>query len=403
MRKVCFSVSILLLLFIFINGLTLYVDDTSYSDYFRQNLDMQYCNVRNDADVIIAIGEESNSAGGYTYSLFLYGNNEFMNINDTMAIQTEPGISESELRNHILKMLKLGLVKYMIAGDQTDNISVEYSSNRLKPEESITDSWNNWYMKIAGSGQFYGEQSFYRRLLYGAVNATRVTENNKMSLSVSGEYDYSEFIMDSLSSIIMKKPTYSFNSYFANGINEHWTYGAYLKYYHSSYYNWQNIYEIMPAIEFNFFPYDESSSRQLTIMYRPFAGYYRYIEQTIFGKTEEIMTGQKFIIAADYIQKWGNAEISLSYSHQFTDISKYDLYLNSNLDFYILKGLSLSLYTYFLLQRNQFYISAEGASQEEILLEQKKLQTNFEYNISVYITYTFGTKNRSIVNSRFNI
>lgn len=402
MRKFCFSVSILLLLFIFINGLTLYVDDTSYSDFFKQNLEMQYSNVRNDADVIITIGEELNSGGGYTYSLFLFGNNQYEGINDTISLDTEPGMSEAELREHLLKMMKLGLVKYMIADGETDNISIEYSRRNII-EENMNDPWNNWYMKIAGSGQFYGEQSYTRRLLYGVVNATRVTENNKMSLSVSGEFDYSEFVMDSLSSIIMKKPTYSFNSYFANGINEHWTYGAYVKYYHSTYYNWQHIYEVMPAVEYNFFPYNESSSRQLTIMYRPFAGYYQYIEQTIFGKTEEIMTGQEFIIAADYIQKWGSAEVSLSYSHQFADLSKYDLYLNGYLDFYLLKGLSLSLYMYFLLPRNQFYLPAEGASQEEILLEQRKLQTDYEYNISVFITYTFGTRNRSIVNSRFNI
>lgn len=364
---------------------------------------MDYSTVRNDADVIVIIGNESNSAGGYTYHIFLFGNNDFINVNDTLDITAEPGTSESELRESILNIVKLGLIRYMIMAGETDEILIDYVEKAADNVIMEKDAWNNWYMKIAGAGKFYGEQSFSRRLLYGVLNAARITENNKLSLSVSGEFDYSEFIMDSLTSIIMKKPAYSINSYFANGINEHWTYGAYFKYYHSTFYNWQNIYEIMPALEFNFFPYNESSSRQLTIMYRPFAGHYEYIEQTIFGKTEEIMTGQEIIIAADYIQKWGNAEVSLSYSHQFADMKKYDLYLNAYLDFYLFKGLSLSLYTYFVLPRNQFYLSAEGATSEEILLKQRKLQTNFECNISVYLTYTFGTKNRSIVNSRFNI
>ena len=51
--------------------------------------------------------------------------------------------------------------------------------------------------------------------------------------------------------------------------------------------------------------------------------------------------------------------------------------------------------------RDQLSIPARGATDEEVLLRLRRLQSGYEYSLSVSLTYTFGSIFSSIVNPRF--
>jgi len=51
--------------------------------------------------------------------------------------------------------------------------------------------------------------------------------------------------------------------------------------------------------------------------------------------------------------------------------------------------------------RDQLALPARGATDEEILLRIRRLQTGYEYNLGVSLTYTFGSIFSSVVNPRF--
>ena len=52
--------------------------------------------------------------------------------------------------------------------------------------------------------------------------------------------------------------------------------------------------------------------------------------------------------------------------------------------------------------RDQVFLPRRGASDEEILLQQRDLLTDFDYRLNVSLSYTFGSIFNNIVNPRFD-
>ena len=51
--------------------------------------------------------------------------------------------------------------------------------------------------------------------------------------------------------------------------------------------------------------------------------------------------------------------------------------------------------------RDQLSLPARGATDEEVLLRLRRLESSYEYSVSLSLTYTFGSIFSSIVNPRF--
>ena len=51
--------------------------------------------------------------------------------------------------------------------------------------------------------------------------------------------------------------------------------------------------------------------------------------------------------------------------------------------------------------RDQLYLPAGEATEEEILLRRRQLATGFQYFASMGLSYTIGSRFRTVVNSRF--
>ena len=51
--------------------------------------------------------------------------------------------------------------------------------------------------------------------------------------------------------------------------------------------------------------------------------------------------------------------------------------------------------------KNQIYLSAEGVSDEDILVSRRQLATDFTYNISTGLTFRFGSIYNNVVNNRY--
>jgi hypothetical protein len=83
------------------------------------------------------------------------------------------------------------------------------------------------------------------------------------------------------------------------------------------------------------------------------------------------------------------------------DWKKNNTSLNLYVDARIYKGLSLSLYGYVALIRNQINLPLNDASIDEVLLQQQVLATNYSYYSSVSLNYRFGSIYNNVVNTRF--
>ena len=157
-----------------------------------------------------------------------------------------------------------------------------------------------------------------------------------------------------------------------------------------------------PAIEYDIFPYSESTRRIFRIYYIFRFGYNNYTDTTQFFKTEETLLSHRFQTSFTTVQKWGNIDISARWSNYLHDFSLNNLSLNGYITLRITKGLSISLMGGYSFVHDQVSLRKGDASVEDVLLHRQELSTSFSYRIRFGVTYTFGSIYNNVVNPRLD-
>jgi hypothetical protein len=158
---------------------------------------------------------------------------------------------------------------------------------------------------------------------------------------------------------------------------------------------------VAPAVEYNIFPYSQSTRRQFTLQYSIGTTAFNYTQPTIFGKTAETLMDQKLLASIAVTQPWGSIATSAEASYYLQDMSKWHGILASNINLHVVGGLSLLLLGGLELVHDQLYLPAQDASVEDVLLRQRELATSYHYWSSIGFTYTFGSPFANVVNPRF--
>ena len=161
--------------------------------------------------------------------------------------------------------------------------------------------------------------------------------------------------------------------------------------------------KLSPAIEYSLFPYEEATRRSITFAWRFGAGYYDYLEETIYNKTKEILFGQAIIASANFRQPWGNIRAGLIGFHHFHDFYSNRTEFSVSLNLRIIEGLSLNLNSSYNLINDLVAIPKADMSLEEILLEQRRRTTSYEFSANIGLSYTFGSRITGIFNPRLDL
>jgi hypothetical protein len=100
-------------------------------------------------------------------------------------------------------------------------------------------------------------------------------------------------------------------------------------------------------------------------------------------------------------QPWGNANFGASAQTLLNDFDKNSVEVGGRLSFRITRGLEWNISGDYERVRDQLYISAEGVSDEEVLIRLRELQTDYEFSLRTGLSFTFGSIYNNIVNNRF--
>jgi hypothetical protein len=227
-----------------------------------------------------------------------------------------------------------------------------------------------------------------------------VTPELKIRMSMHGMYSKDRF---TYGDEVYKSTyeSYDFNGLIVKSISEHWSVGAFFSVFSSKYANVDLSINLAPALEYNLFPYSESTRRELRFLYR--IGYFsmRYREETIYQKTYENLFQESLSVIFELKQKWGTLSMSLEGSNYFHDFSKNRLMFSGDLSLRIVKGLNFDIYGNYRRIHDQLSLPREGASLEDLLLQIRELETRYRYYISIGLSYTFGSTRSKVVNPRF--
>lgn len=371
----------------------------SANDYIKREIPfINYVRDLNDAQVyIISTGQQTGS-GGAEYTYFLVGQNEFAGMNDTVSAVTSPDDTQDQIRAKQVSVLKMSLMRYVLKTPLSKYIDIRFTQP-LK-EEVTTDKWDSWVFTTGIDAYLNGQSTIKSQDISGSFSASRVTKDWKLVFEMY-YFDEKEKFDLGTTTFNSKRNSASFDGMVVKSINDHWSVGGSVDINNSSYSNYDLAISALPGIEFNIFPYSESTRRQFSFLYSIGYKYHNYRDTSIYNKTAEDLWMHSLKGTYSVIQKWGSVSISAIYRNYLHDFSLNYLALSGQLRFRITKGLSLNLYGSTSLIHDQIALPKGGATEAEILTRQRELKTNYSYYTSVGLSYTFGSIYNNVVNPRF--
>ncbi len=184
-------------------------------------------------------------------------------------------------------------------------------------------------------------------------------------------------------------------------LGDHWSVGIRTDILSSTYNNTRLSVDILPSVEYNIFPYSRSTHRQLRILYGIGGSYNVYNDITIFNKKEENLWQHQLQVAYRVQEKWGSINVSLEGSNYFHDFTKNRVELGGYITVRIIKGLSLRVRGGAARINDQLSLVKGELTQADILLQLQELETSYNIDGEIGLTYTFGSIFNNIVNPRF--
>jgi len=359
---------------------------------------VNYVRDRKEAQVHVLITTQSTGSGGQEYTLTYMGQLDYAGQDDLLKYYSNKTDTNDEIRTGLVQTLKIGLMRYVAKTPISKRIAISLL-DQVKPT-SVIDKWNFWVFSLSARGYFNGQKSVIYNSIYGNFSANRVTPELKIQTSVAASHYLNKFNIEG-ESIESTLSSQSFSGLIVKSLGEHWSVGAYLSLLSSTYSNIQFGFNPAPAIEFDLFPYSQSTRRQLRFLYKLNFNGVRYREETLYSKTKENLWSEDLSITLGLKEKWGTISAALEGSHYFHDFSKYHVNLNGEISLRLFKGFSFELYGSGSRIHDQLSLPKMGASYEDTLLMRKQLATSYEYFFYIGLSYTFGSIYSNVVNPRF--
>jgi len=378
----------------------LYIDCSSCDmTYIRTELDyVNYVIDRNDADLFIMITWQSTGGNGRKYTMTLEGHQRFEGLSDTLIFVTDQEMSDDEIRAKTLQWLKLGTVRFIGHTPLAEDIRISFNKNIEMEQPS--DKWDYWVFQSSLNGWFDGQSSYSNLNLNGSFIARRTTEAWKLRLQLRGSYNEERFTIDDDEYVSIRRNP-GFNSLVVKSVSDHLSVGMRAGMFVSTYSNLDEAVWVNPTLEYNVFPYQESTRREFRFQYILGWKMNDYHETTIYDQNEEHLLKEALEIDFELHEAWGSAEVNVEGSHYFHDLKRNRLDIRGELSLKILKGFSYNIYGGYSLIHDQLSLPKGEASQEDILLQTQELATQYSYWGSMGISYTFGSIYNNIVNPRF--
>jgi hypothetical protein len=360
---------------------------------------VNYVRDRLEAQVHVLITTQTTGSGGREYTLTYIGQNECRDLTDVQKFFTSKTDTEDEIRRGLVKSLKLGLMSYVARTPIACRIAVDYS--RPEAAGSGRDRWNSWVFSLSGSGYFSGEQSYMSRMVDGSFSANRITPASKTKLALSVDSSKQRYDTED-GTITGTTSSQDANGLYVKSLGEHWSAGFYLEAESSLFSNIDLGLRVAPAVEFNVFPYSQSTRRQLRVLYSLSLNPVKYREETIFGKLRETLLKEELSLTLDLREKFGTISVSADGSNYLHDLGKYRLDTFGIVNLRLYKGLSVYVlggYSWF--HNSQLSLRLREPTYEELLLRLIELPMTSNHFVAVGFQFQFGSIFTNVINPRF--
>lgn len=379
-------------------------------NYIRNNISfVDFVNDSKIADVHVIISRKSTGGGGTEYTLSYYGNKSTKIGDLTLSCFTYSFDTEMQRREKLTASLKAGLIPFLNEKGNISVVSIKsdiISENKSNEEASeAIDKWKNWVFRIGLQGGFSGEEQKKNYNYSMDLRIRKITEQwklesmyryNKRESKITNIEDDIEEIIKSL------RLTKNAEIKYIYSLSDNWSAGIFANGSQSTYMNNKMALSLIPALQYNFFPWAEIDRRAFTITYKVGPSYNEYYETTILAMDNEWLWAQSIDIRLEQVETWGDIEINLEGGHFFPNFENYYYEAGFDIAFRISKGLSFTFEIEAQSIHNQRYLPESELSVEDLLLNNRKPPTEFEYSGEIGIRWQFGSIYNNVVNQRLS-
>jgi hypothetical protein len=374
-------------------------------NYLRQEIQfIDYVRDRSDADVHILVTTQGTGGGGTEYVFKFIGLGRFAGMDDELRFSAQQSSTTEERRVGYTQVLKLGLVRYVAATDMAGQLTLTYRppgegvSVPLTPAE---DPWDLWTFRVRGSGSINGEKSNSSRSFNPSFSANRTSEAWKLNSNLNLNFRENSYTLSAGEEFVDNSHDHNASVLLVKSLGDHWAAAVRGRWASTTFLNQDRALRAAAGIEYSFFPYRESARRELTAQLTLGLSHFDYIDRTIYGKDAEAVGDAYFITRFNTRQPWGSSGVSFDTSTYLHDPERHRIAINGDIDVRLFKGFSLNMDGSASRIRDQLYLKAGEATDEEILLRRRQLATGYRYRFSVGFSYTFGSIFNNVVNTRF--
>jgi len=368
-------------------------------DYLRDRITfVNFVRERHEADVHVLVTRRPTGAGGWEHTLTFIGQGAYADVRNTVLAVSLAADSADRVRRRLAQALEQGLLAYAARTPLAERLSVS-----LRPEApagKARDPWNSWVGEVAAQAWLNGERSQREQSWSGSLGARRVTEAAKFRgqawLSQSEQrYRFGDVDASSLQRARGAEVSW------VRSLGSHWSAGGWTEAYASTYANLDASATVAAALEHDVYPYAESTRRQLRIGYQLGLKYLDYRERTIYDRAWQWAGQQRLQVTHELIETWGSLETSVQAACYLHDFRRYNLAIASTLSLRVAKGLAVDVNGSASRVHDQIALPRGTASEEDVLLRRRQMETDYEYSFSLGLSYTFGSIFNNVVNPRF--
>lgn len=390
------------------NGLLVFLDCDRRicdMDYLRREITfINYVRDRKDAQIHVLVTARPSGAG-FELSFGFIGLKEFDGDDVTHVYMASNTNTADETRESVAQVIRVGVLHYLVKtpliGEVEIRQEVQQIGQRFLVVDPADDPWNFWVLRFGFNGRSSGEDRRSNRNVTLNASANRTTEAWKLRINGNLRYDDRKFTLNDGSESFAFTRQISLTHQAVKSLGGHWGVSFKAAVLQATFVNQDLTFGVLPGLEYNFFPYSESSRRSFTITYELGIVHYDYIGETIFQKTSELLYDHGLQTDFTAVQPWGEAEFSVETAQFLTDLDQWRVVLNGRLEFRIVRGLNFNVRANWAAIRDQRYLPIQGQTDEDILLERQALATDSRHSISFGFSYTFGSIFNNVVNPRF--
>jgi hypothetical protein len=154
-------------------------------------------------------------------------------------------------------------------------------------------------------------------------------------------------------------------------------------------------------VEYSLFPYAEATRREATLTYRIGYEVVDFIEETLYGRTEDTLLRHSLEAGLRLRQRWGSTSSTITGARYLEEGNFFSLTVSGTASLQLGRGVALNVGGVYQRINDQIALPRRNVSLEDILLAQRRLATSYRTSMNLSVSYTFGSIFSNIVNPRF--